>query len=87
MWNQRNQELLQIVLNRANNMLLKAQGVNMGQYSHGINTYSYYIRYDLKWFAENTNHKSWDAIRDRIDKLSTSTLKLGGYLFALKENI
>lgn len=87
MLNEHSQKFLQIVIDRGNNMLLRAQGVNMAQYSHGINSTSYNIRYYLKWFSENTNHKSWDSIRDKIDALSTATLKLGGYLFALKENI
>lgn len=77
---------LEIVVNQADSMIIRAELVNKAQYTHGINTtignLKYWVRVIKESPPEDYNH--W---RKAIDIISDYSLKLGGYLYRLKEGI
>lgn len=85
-WDGHYQELFEKVTDRAERMLARALGVNMAQYSHGINSTRSTIEWHLKDF-QSKPPTSWDVDRDRIEKLSNATMKLGGFLYSLAEGL
>lgn len=65
-------------------MLARAELVNAAQYTHGINS----TKSGLKWWLKEIELEN-NIDRDRIceSKIVEYTLKLGGYLYALQNNL
>lgn len=76
-------EHIKKVTNRAKEILLRARKVNAAQYAHGINT----CIANLEWFVSKLEKSNFECDYDFLNRMGDEVMKLGGYLYSLKEGI
>lgn len=76
-------------MRRANDLVERSKLVNMAQFAHGINS----TRANVEWWldkiakGESITDKGKPITYGDLNKLHDCVMKLGGYLYALKEGI
>jgi hypothetical protein len=75
-------EHIQTAVNRAKAMLERAKVINKAQYAHGINS----TIASIEWFIHRIENKGGGNY-DVLNRLHDCVMKLGGYIYSLKEGI
>ncbi len=73
-------------IERAKSIVFKAETVNKAQYTHGINSSIYTIQFFIK-SIEELESPSRASVLPYLTKVNETTIKLCGYLYALREGI
>lgn len=76
-------EHIKAVVDRAKELLHRSKVVNKAQYAHGINSSSAQVDYLLR----KMDKRGGGGTYAHLDDLGKATMQLGGYLYALKENL